>query len=101
MEVIIQAAATSFIHMQMLATSQVLHSMRNTGYSVFSAASSSALVASSAKIHLGFFSSTRAIARRCCSPPESFWLQAFSSSSRTARSGSKASSSACMRASSL
>jgi hypothetical protein len=31
MDVIIQAAATSFIHMQMLATSQVLHSMRNTG----------------------------------------------------------------------
>jgi hypothetical protein len=31
MEVIIHAAATSFIHMQMLATSQVLHSMRNTG----------------------------------------------------------------------
>src|SRR6187402_3190697 len=30
-EVIIHAAATSFIHMQMLATSQVLHSMRNTG----------------------------------------------------------------------
>jgi hypothetical protein len=30
-EVIIQAAATSFIHMQMLAMSQVLHSMRNTG----------------------------------------------------------------------
>ncbi|MNT47399.1 hypothetical protein D3C72_1841110 [compost metagenome] len=30
-EVIIHAAATSFIHMQMLAMSQVLHSMRNTG----------------------------------------------------------------------
>ena len=31
MEVIIQAAATSLIHMQILAISQVLHSMRNTG----------------------------------------------------------------------
>src|SRR4051794_33321382 len=31
MDVIIQAAATSFIHMQMLATSQVVQSMRNTG----------------------------------------------------------------------
>ena len=31
MEVIIQAAATSFIHMQVLATNQVLHNMRNTG----------------------------------------------------------------------
>ena len=30
-EVIIQAAATSFIHMQMLAMSQVLHNMRKTG----------------------------------------------------------------------
>jgi hypothetical protein len=30
-EVIIHAAATSLIHMQMLAMSQVLHSMRNTG----------------------------------------------------------------------
>ena len=30
-EVIIQAAATSFIHMQMLAMSQVLHNIRNTG----------------------------------------------------------------------
>ena len=30
-EVIIQAAATSFIHMQTLAMSQVLHSMRKTG----------------------------------------------------------------------
>ena len=31
-EVIIQAAATSFIHMQMLAASQTPHSMRNTGW---------------------------------------------------------------------
>src|SRR5450830_2116199 len=30
-EVIIHAAATSFIHMQILAISQVPHSMRNTG----------------------------------------------------------------------
>ena len=40
MEVIIQAAATSFIHMQMLATSQVLHSMRNTGTLIGSQADS-------------------------------------------------------------
>ena len=32
MDVINQAAATSFIHMQMLATSAVLQSRRNTGY---------------------------------------------------------------------
>ena len=31
MEVIIHAAATSFIHMQTLAATQVPHSMRNTG----------------------------------------------------------------------
>ena len=30
-EVISQVAATSFIHMQTLAISQVIHSMRNTG----------------------------------------------------------------------
>ncbi|GLS98316.1 hypothetical protein GCM10007918_56080 [Piscinibacter gummiphilus] len=30
-DVIIHAAATSFIHMQMLAVSQTLHNMRNTG----------------------------------------------------------------------
>jgi hypothetical protein len=31
-EVIIHAAATSFIHMQVLAINQVIHSMRNTGW---------------------------------------------------------------------
>ena len=31
MDVIIHAAATSFIHMQMLAVSQTVHNMRNTG----------------------------------------------------------------------
>jgi hypothetical protein len=31
-EVIIQAAATSLIHMHTLAISQVIHSMRNTGW---------------------------------------------------------------------
>ena len=48
-EVIIHAAATSFIHMQMLATSQVLHSMRKTA--IFSGARApSCAVASAAAV---------------------------------------------------
>ena len=60
-----------------------------------------ALVASSASTQAGCFSSTRAMAWRCCSPPLSFCVQLSRSPSRSASAGSRASCSAVLSCSSL